>query len=175
MGVVYAQGMFFCGNVVAQCQIQLIGVAGFPCNRRDGVMGFTVCLCKNEDLLIGVSPPLIQYVLCQVDQPLFILVTDTEYGKGPFYDACLYILVSWNCYGLLNRSLCHSEGIVSSLEMIMTQDGASYNRKICIGAQEVVREQFNKVKQFRKCRPVDFHGRMLSVEYDAVLIIVYIR
>ena len=38
-----------------------------------------------------------------------------------------------------------------------------------------MRELFYKIKQLGKCRPVDLHRNMLSVKYDAVLIIIYIR
>ena len=38
-----------------------------------------------------------------------------------------------------------------------------------------MRELFYKIKQFGKCRPVDLHRNMLSVKYDAVLIVIYIR
>ena len=38
-----------------------------------------------------------------------------------------------------------------------------------------MREEFDKVKQFRKCIPVDLHRNVLAVKYDTVLVVVNIR
>ena len=59
--------------------------------------------------------------------------------------------------------------------MVMAQYRAAYDRQIRIGAQEIVREQFYKVKELHKGVSLDLHGHMLSVEHNAVLIVVHIR
>ena len=38
-----------------------------------------------------------------------------------------------------------------------------------------MRKQFNEIKQLGKCTAVYLHRNMLSVKYDTVLIVIYIR
>ena len=57
MGVVDSQGMFLCGDVVAQNQIQLKPFPPSPGNGGDGVMGFSLCLGKDESGLVRIPPP----------------------------------------------------------------------------------------------------------------------
>ena len=59
--------------------------------------------------------------------------------------------------------------------MIMTQNGTAHDRKVGVGAQEIMRELFDKVKQLNKCIVIDLHRNVLSVKYDTVLIVVHIR
>ena len=75
---------------------------------------------------------------------------------------------------LLYGRFCHGKGIMPPLEMVMAQDGSSHNGKVRIGTQEIMGELLDKVKQLSECRLINFHGHMLSVEHDAVLIVVHI-
>lgn len=43
-----------------------------------------------------------------------------------------YIFKVFDCKCLFHRRFCHCKCIISSLEMVMTQDRASYNRKVCV-------------------------------------------
>ena len=56
--------------------------------------------------------------------------------------------------------------------MLVAQDGATHDGKICIGADEVVGKYCNEVQELIEGCPVDLHGRMLGIEGDAMLIIV---
>lgn len=94
MRMVNAQRIFPGRDVVPEGQIQLKGIAHFSGNRSDGVVGLAVCLGKNKGSLIGVASPLIQDMLCQVDEPCLVLAADTDDGQRPFDDACLHILVA---------------------------------------------------------------------------------
>ena len=58
--------------------------------------------------------------------------------------------------------------------MIMAQNGAANNRKIRIGTKEIMREQFDKIKQFDKCISLDLHRGMLAVKHNTVFIVIYI-
>ena len=62
-----------------------------------------------------------------------------------------------------------------ALEVVMAQNRTAHNRQIGIGSDVVVRELPNKVKQLAECRFIDFHRHMLSVEQNAVLVVVDIR
>ncbi len=59
--------------------------------------------------------------------------------------------------------------------MVVAQNGASYDRKIRIGSEEIMRELFHKIKELYKGRPVNFHRDVFSVEYNTVFIVINIR
>ena len=59
--------------------------------------------------------------------------------------------------------------------MIVAQDRSSYDRQIRIGSNKVVRELFYKVKQFCEGCTFDLHRYMLRIEYNTMLVIIYIR
>ena len=59
--------------------------------------------------------------------------------------------------------------------MVMRQNGTAHDGKVCIGAQEVMREELNEIKKLYKGCSLDLHRYMLAAENDTVLIIIYIR
>ena len=144
--MIYSQRMLFCGNIISQCQIQFKGITYLTCDRCNGIMRFSLCLCKNKCSLICISSPHFQNMCSQIHQTFLILMTNSQYGKRPFYNSSLHILISRNGNCFLNRCLCHCKGIMSSLEMIMTENGASYNWQVRIGTQKIMRKQFYKIK-----------------------------
>ena len=75
--MVNTQWMFLSCDIVAKCQIQLIGVIDFSRNRSDRVVRFSVCVCIDKCVFIGIVTPYLQDVLRQINQSFFILVTDT--------------------------------------------------------------------------------------------------
>ena len=119
MRMVNAKRMLFCGDIVSQSQIQLKHFSHLTGNRSNGIVGLAICLCIDEGSFICISSPYLQYMRSQIDQALLIFMADTQNGKRPFDNACLHILISRNCYMLLNRRFCHSKGIMSALEMIV--------------------------------------------------------
>lgn len=174
MWMIDTQWMFFGGDVVAQGQIEFIGVSYLAGNRCDGIVWLAVGLCKDESSFIGITTPCFQYMGSQVDEALLILMADTQYGEWPFHDAGFHVFVTWDDNMLFNRSLGHGEGVMSALEVIMAQDGATDDRKVGIGAQEVVWEKLYKVKELNESISLDFHWSVLTVKNDAVLVVIYI-
>ena len=75
---------------------------------------------------------------------------------------------------LLNFSLRHGKSIMSALEVIVAENRAANNRQIRIGAQEIMRKQFHKIKQLNKSISLDFHWCMLEIEHNTVLIVIHI-
>ena len=59
--------------------------------------------------------------------------------------------------------------------MLMRQNGAAYNREVRIGADRVVREHLNKLKQTDKGIVLNLHRHMIAGQYDAMLIVINIR
>ena len=102
------------------------------------------------------------------------LLTDTQYGQRPFYNAGFHIFVSRDRHMLFNLCLRHGKGIMPALEMIVAKDRTSYDRKIRIGAKEIMWEQLYKIKQLDKCISLDLHRSMLTVKYDTMFIVVNI-
>ena len=117
--MVDAQRMLPGSDIVAQCQVKLKDFPDLSCNRRDRIVRLSVRLRKDKCRFVRVAAPFVQYMVCQCDEPLFVLTSDAEHGQRPLYDAGLHILVTWNGHFFLNRRLRHSEGVMPSLEVIV--------------------------------------------------------
>ena len=61
---------------------------------------------------------------------------------------------------------------MAALEMVVAEDGTTYDGKVCVGTKKIVREQFDKIKQSGEGVPVNFHGDMLAIEDDAVFVVI---
>ena len=57
----------------------------------------------------------------------------------------------------------------------MRKNGSAYDRQVSVRAYEVVRELADKVEQLGEARAVYLHRCMLTVETDAVLVVVNVR
>ena len=90
------------------------------------------------------------------------------------HDSCLHILKARHGKLLLHAGPRHGKGIMTSLKMIMTQNGAANDRQVGIGSQEIMWELFYKIKQLHKRRAVNLHRGMLPVKDNTMLIIIYI-
>ena len=73
---------------------------------------------------------------------------------------------------MMARGLLHGKGVAAALEMVMAQNGAAHDGKICVAAHKVVGELLNEVQQLAEGGPLDLHGGVLAVEHDAVLVVV---
>ena len=119
MRMIYTERMLLCRNVVAQYQIQLIRIAASSCNRSDRIVRLAVCLGVDECRLVRVASPCEENLVCQIDQTILVCCADTDDRHRPFYNPCLYILISFECDLALHRCLCHGELIMTALEMIV--------------------------------------------------------
>ena len=61
---------------------------------------------------------------------------------------------------------------MSALEMVVTQDRASHDWQIGVGTQEIMRELFDKIKELAESCLIYFHWNMLTVENDAVFVVI---
>ena len=61
---------------------------------------------------------------------------------------------------------------MAALEVLVAEDGAAHDGQIRVGADKVMREEGDELQQLGKGGAVDLHGDMLTVEDDAVLVIV---
>ena len=174
MGVIDAQGVLLSGQVVAQHQVQLIVLAAAAGNGGDGVVGLAVGLGQDQGLLVGVAAPGGEDVVGQVDEPLGISTGQAHHRHGPLHDAGLYVLIAGEGEGGLYGSLGHSEGVPAALEVVVGQDGAAHDGQVGVGAHEVVGELTHKVQELTEAGLVNFHGGVLAVEADAVLVVVHI-
>ena len=57
----------------------------------------------------------------------------------------------------------------------MGQDGAAHNGQVRVGTHEVVGELPDEIQELAEAGPVNFHGGVLPVEADAVLVVIDIR
>ena len=119
MRMVNTERAFVRRDVVAQCQIEFERIAHFSCDRRDRVVRLSVSLGEYKRILIRVTSPAVQDMLCQIDQPFLIFVADPDDGQRPFDDAGFHILVSFDGKMALDRRFRHCEGIVTALIMIV--------------------------------------------------------
>ena len=61
---------------------------------------------------------------------------------------------------------------MSALEMLVAQDAAADDGQVRVAADKIVRESRHEVEQLFKGLPADHHRRMLSVQDDAVLVVI---
>ena len=73
MGMEYPKGVLLCGNIIPQHQVKLKALSPLTGNRRNGIVGFPFCLCKNKCILIRISSPMAQNQIRQGDYPLPVL------------------------------------------------------------------------------------------------------
>ncbi len=146
MRMINSKRMLLCSDIVPQGQIQLEDVSHLPCDRRDRIVRFSVCLCIDKCSFIRISSPRSQNMICQFNQALLILMPDTENRQRPFDNSRFHVLIPRYRHGLFNRRFCHGKCIVAALEMVMAQDRSANDRKIRVGSQEIVREQLDKVE-----------------------------
>ena len=90
------------------------------------------------------------------------------------HDARLHVLKAGEGDLPLDGGFRHGEGVISSLEMVVGQNGAAHDGKIRVGAQEIVGEQLHEVKQLHEGILLDLHRRVLAVEHDAVLVVIHV-
>ncbi|MNN42770.1 hypothetical protein D3C81_1569750 [compost metagenome] len=75
----------------------------------------------------------------------------------------------------LHRRFLKWKDMTSSLEMIMGQNRPADDRKIGIGANEVMRELAHEIKQPLERILGQLHRYMIMMEDDRVFIVVHIR
>ena len=172
MGMVHAQRMLRGGDVIAQHQIQLILAVPHPGNGGDGVVGLVVGLGKDKAAFIGVAAPSSQQLIGQLHKACVICTGQTDAAHGPVHDAGLHVLKAGEHPGLFNGSLGHGKLVMTALEMVMAQDAAAHDRQVGVAAHKIVGEQTHKIQQLAEGCPLDLHGCVLVVEYDAMLVVV---
>ena len=173
--MVHTQREFFRSDIIPQYQIQFIGFPVLPGNRRNGIVGLAFGLCKNKRRLVRIAPPLVEHLFPKVNEPVRVFAPQPQHGHGPMHNACLHILKACKSKMLFYLCLSHGKRVMPALEMVMAQNRTAYNGQIRIGTQEIVGELLDKIKKLDKSRPVNLHGRMLPVKYDAMLVVIYIR
>ena len=175
MRMEYAKRMFFGRDIVAEHEIQLVLAVPFARDRRDRIVRLAVRLRINKCRLIGVASPRQQNLICKVNQTLRLLGTNPDDGHRPLYDPGFHILITRKRNRLLDRCFRHRKLVMTALEMIMTQDRSTDDRKICIRTDKVMRKLRYKIQQLCKSCALNLHRHMLRIEHDAVLVIVDIR
>ena len=122
MWMEYSEGVFLCRNIVSEHKIKLELTSAFSCDWFDRVVGLTVRLGKDKELLVGLVSPGRKDLVRKNDYSVNVLAGKPYYGHRPFYDTCLNVLVASDLESLFNRSLHHGKLIMSSLKMIMGED-----------------------------------------------------
>ena len=119
VGMIDAQRVLLCGDVVTKGEIQFVHAVFHACDRCDRVVRRAVCLGEDECLFVGVGAPFSEDVVGKVDDALCVFPAQTDHGQRPFYDAGLHIFVSGDGEVLCDRRFRHGKCIVSALEMIV--------------------------------------------------------
>ena len=109
-------------------------------------MRLSVRLGKNVRFRIGVASPFLQDVVCQRNKPFLVFMTDTDDRQRPVQDSCFHVLISRDHDMFLHLSVRHGKTVPAALEVIVAQDGTSHDRQVRVGAKEIMRELFDKVK-----------------------------
>lgn len=120
----------------AQIQVELIAHL-FARDRRSSS---AVCLGLREDerTLIRVASPLREDTIRKLGEPRRIRAAQTDDTHRPLHDACLTSSKPGTVKSGFTGA-CHREGIVTTLEVLMCEDGVTDDRKVCIGPDEIMR------------------------------------
>ena len=69
-----------------------------------------------------------------------------QYSPYVYYNACFHIFIPLEEHFMLSRCFFHSKGIMTTLKMLVTENGTAYDRQICIGPHKIMREQCHKIQ-----------------------------
>ena len=164
--------MLFRGQIVPEHQVQLILPVPHSRNRRDGIVRHALGLGENNSVRIRISAPRVQNAIRECNEASSFLCRDAHHRHRPVHNARTHIFKAREREFRLNRRPLHGETVVTALEVIVREDGASHNRQIRIRSHEVMRELMHKVEQLRKSIALYLHRRVLAVKTDAVLVVI---
>ena len=139
--------IFLCGSVVSKYQVYLKVISSSPCNRSDSVVWLSVTLSKHIYSLIRVTSPYAKYLICKFSYFLIIFSCEPDNRHRPVYNSSPNILIALKLYLFSKSCPCHRKFIVSSLEMVVGEDGAANYREVGIGACHIMREFLRKFKE----------------------------
>ena len=139
--------IFHCGSVVSKHQVYLKVISSSPCYRSDSVVWLSVTLSKHIYSLICVTSPYAKYLICKFRYFLIIFSCKPDNRHRPVYNSSLNILIALKPYLFSKSCPCHREFIVSSLKMVVGEDGAANYREVSIGACHIMRKLLSKFKE----------------------------
>ena len=119
MRMVNAHGMFFCGNVVAQHQIQFVVVTTFSCDGGNGIVRLPICFSIDKCLFVCVVAPFIKNHVGKGNKPVAVRTGNTDNGHGPVHNSRCYIFKAFYREGFVHAGFGHGEFIVTALEVVM--------------------------------------------------------
>ena len=172
VGVINSQRVLFGGDVIAEHKVKLVLAVSHSCDGGNGVVGLAAGLREDEALLVGVAPPEGEYPVSQRDDALPVSGAQPDDRHRPLDYPGLYVLKALEAKLLLHGSLRHCEFVVAALKMLVSQYGAAHDRQVGVGADEVVRELLDEIKQLAEGAAVYDHRRVALVEEYAVLVVV---
>ena len=129
-------------------------------------------LGENNSVRIRISTPCVQDAICERNETSAFLCRNAHHRHRPVHNARTHIFKAREREFRLNRRPLHGEAVVTALEMIVREDGASHNREIRIRTHKVMRELMYEVQKLRKGVAVYLHRRMRTVKADAVLVVI---
>ena len=162
------------GYVVAENEVAFILGAVHSRDRSYRVVGNSVSLREDTGLLVGVGSPLFKHLCARCGKRSAVIGRQPDNGHRPLDDTSADIRVIAQQERLFNRSPRHREGVASALEMLMGEYRTADDRKIGVGAQHIVRELLNEIKQLVENAVVDHHGDVVLIEHYTVLVVISI-
>ena len=161
VGMVYAKGMLFCGDVVAKNKVDLIFFAPAACNGGDGVVIFAVGVGKYKSVLVGIFSPCAEYLVRKRAKSGFVGRIYTDNRHGPRNDRSLDVFKAFKAKLCFVACSFHGKGVSSALHVVVRKDRTADDGKIGIRADEIVGEHSDKIKLLFKGAAVDLHGCVL--------------
>ena len=164
--------MLFRGQIVPEHQVQLILPVPHSRNRCDGIVRHALGLGENNSVRIRISAPHVQNAIRECNEAFSFHCRDAHHRHRPVHNARTHIFKAREREFRLNRRPLHGEAVVTALEVIVRENGASHNRQIRIRSHKVMRELMHKVEQLCKSIALYLHRRVLAVKTDAVLVVI---
>ena len=78
MRVINAKRIFLGGDVVSKHKVKLISAVPHSCDRCDSVVRLAFSFSVNERFFVGVASPCSEYLVCKVNESVFILAVYSD-------------------------------------------------------------------------------------------------
>ena len=183
MRVEYAQRMLIGRDVAAKRQVGLVDLAAGVAARvdaaddgRHGVVRHAIgCVRDNAHGLIGPLAPGEDNLLGGVEQLGSVVRAQSQHRERPLQHSAADLVKAGHAKLRDLGGMHHGELVRAALEVVVRQNRAAHDGQVGVGANEVVREQVDKVEQASQTLAVDVHRTMLGAHGNAVLVKVRIR
>ena len=170
VSVIYAVGVLFRSKVTAKNNAHFICIAALYHGRTYGVMLSSLAPAYKFLTLVCEILPRYAYLVTGINDFCLVFATHTNNGSRPIEDAEIEVIKATKSQRNSDFRIVHGEHFASALIVVVSQYASAYSFKRCVATDKIVRKLVNEIKKIYKRLTVNFHGRMLAINRNTVLI-----